>query len=324
MVIVHRRSVQTVRRPGRFPTPPSHSGSRIGVPDTAPPLRDDMLLPTELKALSAGEGQLRPAGSIWVRPILIPDQPPFNKFETCPLVPTPTARFFNPWMAWSRAYTGVLGPRCLYNMDTSWLCHSARAETRGARPCAIVSPHNMSCSSRWYTGRTLRRYPAMVNCNLCTPSAPGPREYFICPRGQDQCAFYHPALTDKIYPGSTTQRMRPGQVWFYDPAQQHANSFGKDQRRLTVALFRWRSKEVFAAPIPMAGRRARDAGEAGRWPGAVARSDPPRGATTSDWTWLRDESGRPEDAMTEPDEIRSCDHGHLRAALTRRRAGRWN
>lgn len=34
-----------------------------------------------------------------------------------------------------------------------------------------------------------------------------------------------------------------------------------------------------------------------------------------DWTWLRDESGDPEDEMTEPDEIAAAIMGHLRAAL---------
>ena len=34
-----------------------------------------------------------------------------------------------------------------------------------------------------------------------------------------------------------------------------------------------------------------------------------------DWTWLRDESGDPEDDMTEPDEIAAAIMGHLRAAL---------
>ena len=97
---------------------------------------------------------------------------------------------------------------------------------------------------------------------------------------------------------------------------------GQDQIGLTQHLT-LRRAAVFAADkalnavkqhVHHAKAMRVDTGEAGRWRCLSREAITARGDNL-DWTWLRDESGDPEDTMTEPDEIAAAIMGHLRAAL---------
>ena len=99
-------------------------------------------------------------------------------------------------------------------------------------------------------------------------------------------------------------------VWFYD-LRTNMPSFGKTNA-LTAAHFE--EFERLFGPDPLGGSAREEGGETSRWRKLTREQIAARGDNL-DWTWLRDESGDPEDQMTEPDEIAAAIIGHLRAAL---------
>jgi type I restriction enzyme M protein len=88
-------------------------------------------------------------------------------------------------------------------------------------------------------------------------------------------------------------------------------SFGKTNA-LTDKQFE-EFEELFGDD-PLGASDRDEQGEDGRWRKLTREQIAERGDNL-DWSWLRDESGDPEDDMTDPDEIAAAIMGHLRAAL---------
>jgi len=254
------------------------------VPDTHRLCVMNMLL-HGIDSLVGCEDSCAPQGEALGKADLILTNPPFNK------MPSNTNRPDFTLMAGER-----VGPM-------PFLEHAIRSLKPGAR-CAIVMPDNILFGDG--TGAELRRF-LMVNCNLHTVLRL-PTGIFYA-QGVKTNVLFFTRVTDKIYPANhTTHATRA--VWFYD-LRSNMPSFGKTNA-LTVAHFA-AFEDVFGTD-PHGGSAREDAGEAGRWRCLSREAITARGDNL-DWTWLRDESGDPEDAMTEPDEIAAAIMGHLRAAL---------
>jgi type I restriction enzyme M protein len=147
----------------------------------------------------------------------------------------------------------------------------------------------------------------MVNCNLHTVLRL-PTGIFYA-QGDKTNVMFFTRVTDKIYPANHSTHATKA-VWFYD-LRSNMPSFGKTNA-LTAAHFA--EFEAAFGPDPIGGAARVNEGEAGRWRCLSREAITARGDNL-DWTWLRDESGDPEDTMTEPDEIAAAIMGHLRAAL---------
>jgi len=116
-------------------------------------------------------------------------------------------------------------------------------------------------------------------------------------------------VTDKVYPANQ-EAQATKDVWFYD-LRSNMPSFGKTNA-LTTAHFE--EFERLYGDDPLGGSERREEGEDSRWR-KLSRAQIAERGDNLDWSWLRDESGDPEDDMTEPDEIAAAIMGHLRAAL---------
>jgi len=155
-------------------------------------------------------------------------------------------------------------------------------------------------------GTELRRF-LMVNCNLHTILRL-PTGIFYA-QGVKTNVMFFTRVTDKVYPANHKVQATEA-VWFYD-LRTNMPSFGKTNA-LTAAHFE--EFERLFGPDPKGGAEREEGGEGGRWRKLTRDQIAARGDNL-DWTWLRDESGDPEDEMTEPDEIAAAIMGHLRAAL---------
>jgi type I restriction enzyme M protein len=254
------------------------------VPDTHRLCVMNMLL-HGIESLVGCEDSCAPQGEVLGRADLILTNPPFNK------MPSNTNR---------PDFTLTAGERV---GPMPFLEHTIRSLKPGGR-CAIVMPDNILFGDG--AGAELRRF-LMVNCNLHTILRL-PTGIFYA-QGVKTNVLFFTRVTDKIYPANHTTHATKD-VWFYD-LRSNMPSFGKTNA-LTAAHFA--EFEAAFGPDPHGGSAREDAGEAGRWRCLSREAITARGDNL-DWTWLRDESGDPEDSMTEPDEIAAAITGHLRAAL---------
>jgi type I restriction enzyme M protein len=184
-----------------------------------------------------------------------------------------------------------------------FLEHSIRHLKKGGR-CAIVMPDNILFGDG--VGTELRRF-LMVNCNLHTILRL-PTGIFYA-QGVKTNVLFFTRVTDKIFPADHKQQATKA-VWFYD-LRANMQSFGKTNV-LTEQHFA--EFESLFGLDPLGGSERQDEGENSRWRHLTREQIRERGDNL-DWSWLRDESGDPEDDMTEPDEIAAAIMGHLRAAL---------
>ncbi|WP_065327118.1 N-6 DNA methylase [Tritonibacter mobilis] len=99
-------------------------------------------------------------------------------------------------------------------------------------------------------------------------------------------------------------------IWFYD-LRTNMPSFGKTN---VITDKHFEEFEKLFGEDHLGGSERKELGEDGRWRKLTHEQITER-AGNLDWTWLRDESGDPEDDMTDPDEIAAAIMGHLRAAL---------
>ncbi len=184
-----------------------------------------------------------------------------------------------------------------------FLEHTVRNLKQGGR-CAIVMPDNILFGDG--TGAELRRF-LMVNCNLHTILRL-PTGIFYA-QGVKTNVLFFTRVTDKVYPANQ-EAQATKDVWFYD-LRSNMPSFGKTNA-LTTAHFE--EFERLYGDDPLGGSERREEGEDSRWR-KLSRAQIAERGDNLDWSWLRDESGDPEDDMTEPDEIAAAIMGHLRAAL---------
>lgn len=238
-----------------------------------------------IESLVGCEDSCAPEGAALGRADVILTNPPFNK------MPSNTNR---------PDFTLTAGERV---GPMPFLEHAIRSLKPGGR-CAIVMPDNILFGDG--AGAELRRF-LMVNCNLHTILRL-PTGIFYA-QGVKTNVLFFTRVTEKVYPANHTTHATKA-VWLYD-LRSNMPSFGKTNA-LTVAHFA-EFEAAFGAD-PHGGSAREDEGEAGRWRCLSRESITARGDNL-DWTWLRDESGDPEDTMTEPDEIAAAIMGHLRAAL---------
>lgn len=184
-----------------------------------------------------------------------------------------------------------------------FLEHAVRSLKPGGR-CAIVMPDNILFGDG--TGTELRRF-LMVNCNLHTILRL-PTGIFYA-QGVKTNVMFFTRVTKEILPANH-DRSETEKVWFYD-LRTNMPSFGKTNA-LTAKHFE-EFEELFGDDAQGNAPRT-EQGEDSRWRCLTREQIAERGDNL-DWTWLRDESGDPEDEMTEPDEIAAAIVGHLRAAL---------
>lgn len=226
-----------------------------------------------------------PAGEALGRADVILTNPPFNKMSGNVNRPDFTL------MAGER-----VGPM-------PFLEHVIRMLKPGGR-CAIVMPDNILFGDG--LGTELRRF-LMVNCNLHTVLRL-PTGIFYA-QGVKTNVLFFTRVTDRIYPADHAAQATDS-VWFYD-LRSNMPSFGKTSP-LTPAHFE--EFEALFGSDPTGTTPRQDQGEAGRWR-CLSREQITTRGDNLDWTWLRDESGDPEDDLTDPDEIAAAIMAHLRAAL---------
>ena len=184
-----------------------------------------------------------------------------------------------------------------------FLEHVVRSLKPGGR-CAIVMPDNILFGDG--TGTALRRF-LMVNCNLHTILRL-PTGIFYA-QGVKTNVMFFTRVTNEILPANH-DHTETEKVWFYD-LRTNMPSFGKTNA-LTAKHFE-EFEELFGDD-PQGNAPRTEQGEDSRWRCLTHEQIAERGDNL-DWTWLRDESGDPEDEMTEPEEIAAAIVGHLRAAL---------
>ncbi len=184
-----------------------------------------------------------------------------------------------------------------------FLEHAVRNLKKGGR-CAIVMPDNILFGDG--LGTELRRF-LMANCSLHTILRL-PTGIFYA-QGVKTNVLFFTRVTDKVYPANHGQQAT-SDVWFYD-LRTNMQSFGKTNP-LTRQHFE--EFESLFGPDPSGYSDRQEQGEESRWRKLTREQITERGDNL-DWTWLRDESGDPEDDMTEPDEIAAAIMSHLRAAL---------
>lgn len=184
-----------------------------------------------------------------------------------------------------------------------FLEHAIRMLKPGGR-CAIVMPDNILFGDG--AGAELRRF-LMVNCNLHTILRL-PTGIFYA-QGVKTNVLFFTRVTDKVYPANHKTQATEA-VWFYD-LRTNMPSFGKTNV-LTVAHFE-EFEHLFGSD-PAGGTAREESSDTGRWRKLTRAQIAARG-DNMDWTWLRDESGDPEDEMTDPDEIAAAIMSYLRAAL---------
>ena len=254
------------------------------VPDTRRLCAMNMLL-HGIESLVGCEDSCSPQGETLGKADLILTNPPFNKMPSSVNRPD---------------FTLTAGERV---GPMPFLEHAIRSLKPGGR-CAIVMPDGIL--NQEGTSAELRRF-LMVNCNLHTILRL-PTGIFYA-QGVKTNVMFFTRVTDKVYPANHKVQATKA-VWFYD-LRTNMPSFGKTNA-LTAAHFE--EFEQLFGPDSKGGSERSEGGEASRWRKLTREQITTRGDNL-DWTWLRDESGGPEDAMTEPDEIVAAIMGHLRAAL---------
>ena len=238
-----------------------------------------------IESLVGCEDSCSPQGEALGQANLILTNPPFNKM---------------PGSVNRTDFTLTAGERV---GPMPFLEHAIRMLKPGGR-CAIVMPDNILFGDG--TGTELRRF-LMVNCNLHTILRL-PTGIFYA-QGVKTNVLFFTRVTEKDFPaGHKVQATKD--VWFYD-LRSNMPSFGKTSA-LTPSHFE--EFERLFGPEPKGVLERAEGGEASRWRKLTREQIAARGDNL-DWTWLRDESGDPEDEMTEPDEIAAAIMGHLRAAL---------
>jgi type I restriction enzyme M protein len=254
------------------------------VPDTRRLCAMNMLL-HGIESLVGCEDSCAPQGESLGRADVILTNPPFNKMPSNVNRPD---------------FTLTAGERV---GPMPFLEHAIRSLKTGGR-CAIVMPDNILFGDG--TGADLRRF-LMVNCDLHTILRL-PTGIFYA-QGVKTNVMFFTRVTDRVYPANHKVQATEA-VWFYD-LRTNMPSFGKTNA-LTAQHFE--EFERLFGPDPKGGSEREEGGEASRWRKLTRDQIAARGDNL-DWTWLRDESGDPEDEMTEPDEIAAAIMGHLRAAL---------
>ncbi|CUH45463.1 class I SAM-dependent DNA methyltransferase [Ruegeria atlantica] len=184
-----------------------------------------------------------------------------------------------------------------------FLEHAIRNLKKGGR-CAIVMPDNILFGDG--TGTELRRF-LMVNCNLHTILRL-PTGIFYAQGVKTNVLFFN-RVTKKDFPADHSEQATKD-VWFYD-LRANMPSFGKTN---ALATKHFEEFEGLYGDDALGGSNRKEQGDDGRWRKLTREQITERGDNL-DWSWLRDESGDPEDDMTEPDEIAAAIMGHLRAAL---------
>lgn len=100
-------------------------------------------------------------------------------------------------------------------------------------------------------------------------------------------------------------------VWFYD-LRSNMPAFGKSNALLDTHFGDF--ERVYGTdPAGMSSRK--EEGEDGRWR-KLSRAQISERSDNLNWSWLRDESGDPDDAMQDPADILVAIIGHLRTALS--------
>ncbi|MFU1476999.1 N-6 DNA methylase [Roseovarius sp. C7] len=254
------------------------------VPDTHRLCVMNMLL-HGIESLVGCEDSCAPQGETLGKADMILTNPPFNKMSGNTNRPD---------------FTLTAGERV---GPMPFLEHAVRNLKKGGR-CAIVMPDNILFGDG--TGTELRRF-LMVNCNLHTILRL-PTGIFYA-QGVKTNVLFFTRVTDKVYPANHGQQAT-SDVWFYD-LRTNMPSFGKTN---PLTLQHFEEFESLFGPDPLGGSDREEQGEDSRWRKLTREQITERGDNL-DWTWLRDESGDPEDDMTEPDEIAAAIMGHLRAAL---------
>lgn len=254
------------------------------VPDTHRLCVMNMLL-HGIESLVGCEDSCAPQGEVLGKADLILTNPPFNK------MPGNTNR---------PDFTLTAGERV---GPMPFLEHAIRSLKPGGR-CAIVMPDGILYHDG--TSADLRRF-LMVNCDLHTILRL-PTGIFYA-QGVKTNVLFFTRVTDRIYPANhKTQATK--NVWFYD-LRTNMPSFGKTN---ALAASHFEDFENVFGPDPLGASERQDQGEVSRWRSLTREQIAVRGDNL-DWTWLRDESGDPEDDMTEPVEIAAAIMGHLRVAL---------
>lgn len=254
------------------------------VPDTHRLCVMNMLL-HGIESLVGCEDSCAPQGEALGKADLILTNPPFNKMSGNVNRPD---------------FTITAGERV---GPTPFLEHAIRMLKKGGR-CAIVMPDNILFGDG--VGTELRRF-LMVNCNLHTILRL-PTGIFYA-HGVKTNVLFFTRVTNKVYPANHKVQSTK-EVWFHD-LRTNMPSFGKTNA-LTAQHFQ--EFEQLYGSDPLGGSARKEQGEASRWRRLTRDQIAERGDNL-DWTWLRDDSGDPEDDMTDPDEIAAAIMGHLRAAL---------
>ncbi|MWB77970.1 N-6 DNA methylase [Pseudooceanicola sp. 216_PA32_1] len=238
-----------------------------------------------IESLVGCEDSCAPEGETLGKADLILTNPPFNKMPGTVNRPD---------------FTLTAGERV---GPMPFLEHAVRMLKPGGR-CAIVVPDGILYHEG--TSEELRRF-LMVNCNLHTILRL-PTGIFYA-QGVKTNVLFFTRVTDKVYPANHKVQATDA-VWFYD-LRTNMPSFGKTNA-LTAEHFA--DFERLFGPDPKGGWEREEGDEESRWRKLTRGQIAMRGDNL-DWKWLRDESGDPEDEMTEPDEIAAAIIGHLRTAL---------
>jgi type I restriction enzyme M protein len=182
------------------------------------------------------------------------------------------------------------------NKQLAFVEHVVRALKPGGR-AAVVVPDNVLFEDN--TGRRLRSW-MMDLCDLHTILRL-PTGIFYAPGVKTNVAF----LTRRTADHGNTKA-----VWVYD-MRTDQEAFGKT-RPLTVADLA--DFEAAYGSDPLGKRPREDLGEEGRFRCFTRRQIKARNDNLA-IVWLRDDSGDPEDELTEPEDLIGAITGHLRAAL---------
>ena len=182
------------------------------------------------------------------------------------------------------------------NKQLAFVEHIIRALKPGGRG-AIVVPDNVLFEDN--AGRELRKM-LMDWCDLHT--------ILRLPTG----IFYAQGVKTNVifFTRGKTAKSNTKAVWVYD-MRANMQPFGKT-RPLTVAHFADFERQYGDDPQGKSKRFDQD--EEGRWRRFTSEQIAERNHNL-DISWLRDESGDPEDDMTEPAEIATAIMGHLQAAM---------
>jgi len=182
------------------------------------------------------------------------------------------------------------------NKQLAFVEHVVRGLKPGGR-AAVVVPDNVLFEDS--TGRRLRSW-MMDLCELHT--------ILRLPTG----IFYAQGVKTNIVflTRGNADRGNTKAVWVYD-MRANMPAFGKT-RVLTVTDFE--DFEVAYGGDPLGKASRRDRGEESRFR-CFKRDQIKDRNDNLDIAWLRDESGDPEDELTEPEELASAIANHLRSAL---------